>query len=104
MKICAHYGKNATLRARRVGDLKTTYRRMISALGMPRAIRDYCEAVTRFTAKRGPRVCEVIGTTVVQKPWHQPNQYVQRPCDCANLPASIPRIDGCVFARRGADL
>ena len=34
-----------------IGDLKTTYRRMISALGMPRAIRDYCEAVTRFTAK-----------------------------------------------------
>ena len=84
--------------------LQQRVKRALHTLGLPRAVVQYITQVTRYTAKRGPTVAEILCTKRPQHTWQQMHRIARQPCSCHSLPSDIPRIQGCVFARKGRDL
>ena len=84
--------------------LQQRVKRALNTLRLPRAIVQYIIQVTRYTAKRGPTIAEIICTKRPQHTWQQMHGIAARPCKCHTVPSDIPRIQGCIFARKSRDL
>ena len=70
-------------------------------MGQPGAVRDYCEAVTTFVAKRGPGVSGLVATTVTGWRWEAVERVARAPRDCHTYP---PPPNSAPFPNWSAEL
>ena len=60
-------------------------------MGLPSVVRDYCEAATSFVAKRGPRISELVVTTVTGWHWDNMEKIARAPYTCHTYHAHTPK-------------
>ena len=80
-------------------DLRMLVYGLIAELPAPKALKSYLRAVTVFVARRCSAVRDVLCTKGTNLSWSQLQQRSTMSCQCASLPADMPRVDGCVAVR-----
>ena len=84
--------------------LKCTVPDVIQHLPVPKLIRACLRTIVCFGARRQQPVSQALFTHGTALTKEQLHQRASAPCMCASLPASLPRVHGCVAVRAGRHL
>ena len=80
-------------------ELRRDFKSLTDLMPVPGIIRKYINSVMCPIGVKGPSVKQVLCASNVSIPWHKVQKFACSQCTCSQLPASIPRIDGCAVIR-----
>jgi hypothetical protein len=84
-------------------DMRDMLKGIIGGLPVPPLIRKYIGAITNFVGKKSAVVRDLLCTKGTSLPWDKMVELSQENCSCHRAPPSVPRVQGCVVARKFED-